>query len=390
MTDLNQEFKSLLDANRLAFETGNKEMLANTEAKFSVFEKANQELTSKIAQEEKSRADLEEKVKEMEAKLSRPGFNSKSEEGAEEVKSFNQFLKTREIDKKYLRTDAEAQGGVFIPQNLQSEIIKAITLVSPIRSIARVISSPAKSVIMPVRKTVAANTRTGEGISGAASNSTYGQEEIFAGRYTGVTEYTIEMLAQSILNVESEIRTDLVEDLAQKEGFDFVKGTGVKTANGFMNAGAITNIVNSINAGAVVGDDLIKMTGEIKSIANRVTNGYNPYFILNSKTLSVLRRLKGSTNDHYLFTAGIEGEYPNKIAGFPYIIAEDMDDIGSNKDPIAFGDFRRGYYILDNVNTYVTVDQVTKGELGIYKYIMHKFTGGKVVLPEALCKLHTA
>ena len=42
--------------------------------------------------------------------------------------------------------------------------------------------------------------------------------------------------------------------------------------------------------------------------------------------------------------------------GFPLVEAEDMPDIGSGTTPIAFGDFRRGYLVVDRTGVNVLRD----------------------------------
>ena len=42
--------------------------------------------------------------------------------------------------------------------------------------------------------------------------------------------------------------------------------------------------------------------------------------------------------------------------GFPVTEAEDMPDIGSDTTPIAFGDFSRGYLVVDRIGTRILRD----------------------------------
>ena len=42
--------------------------------------------------------------------------------------------------------------------------------------------------------------------------------------------------------------------------------------------------------------------------------------------------------------------------GFPVVEAEDMPDIGAGTTPVAFGDFRRGYLIVDRAGINIIRD----------------------------------
>ena len=44
------------------------------------------------------------------------------------------------------------------------------------------------------------------------------------------------------------------------------------------------------------------------------------------------------------------------LMGFPLVEAEDMPDIGADTTPIAFGDFKRGYLVVDRTGVNVLRD----------------------------------
>ena len=78
------------------------------------------------------------------------------------------------------------------------------------------------------------------------------------------------------------------------------------------------------------------------------------------------------------------GGAPSTILGKPYVLAEDMADVGAGAKPIAYGDFSRAYTIVDRVNLSVMRDQFTQATSGNIRYIARRRVGGAVVLPEAI------
>ena len=72
--------------------------------------------------------------------------------------------------------------------------------------------------------------------------------------------------------------------------------------------------------------------------------------------------------------------------GQPYIEATDMPDVGSNTYPVAFGDFRRGYMIVDRVALAILRDPYTQATSGTIRYIARRRVGGQVILAEAIRK----
>ena len=64
--------------------------------------------------------------------------------------------------------------------------------------------------------------------------------------------------------------------------------------------------------------------------------------------------------------------------------ATDVADIGSSAKPVLFGDFRRGYMIVDRTTLSVMRDPFTQATSGNVRYIARRRIGGQVILPEAI------
>jgi HK97 family phage major capsid protein len=64
-----------------------------------------------------------------------------------------------------------------------------------------------------------------------------------------------------------------------------------------------------------------------------------------------------------------------------------MPSEGTNTFPVAFGDFRRGYMIVDRVNLAVLRDPFTQATTGNVRYIARRRVGGQVIQAEAISKL---
>jgi HK97 family phage major capsid protein len=98
------------------------------------------------------------------------------------------------------------------------------------------------------------------------------------------------------------------------------------------------------------GDKLIDFVYTLKA-------GYraNARFVMNRATQAAARKLKDG-DGHYLWHPAINpGESPS-LMGFPVTEAEDMPDIAADAYAIAFGDFRRGYLIVDRVGIRILRD----------------------------------
>jgi HK97 family phage major capsid protein len=107
---------------------------------------------------------------------------------------------------------------------------------------------------------------------------------------------------------------------------------------------------------------------------------------LNRFTLGAVRKLKDA-NDSYIWQPGLSAGVANTILGAPYVEVPDMPDVAAAAFPIAFGDWRRAYVIVDRIAMSVLRDPFTRGSQGQVKFLARRRVGGQVVLAEAVRKL---
>jgi len=359
-----------------AFENQSQEIIA-----------AQKESAQKSLELEEKSSGLEELIKTLEIEVAR-GTSPSSEKDyrdSPEYKSLKQLVVHGEFtnaeQKALLRTDSDTAGGFLAPTEMDNAIVKAITEVSNIRSIARVRTIGAKSLEIPVRASIPIATYEGEAETGSDSTSGYAAETLTAFRQTFTTPITMDMLMDSAFNMESEIMSDSAEAFAKGEGAAFVNGAGDKTPKGFLQDARVDGLTSS-TSGTIDADDVILITGELKV-------GYAPTYVFNRRTLAFLRTLK-ATDGNFLWQPGLNGVVANTINGFPYVIADDMPDIASGSKSIAFGDFLRGYTIVDRTGLSVIRDELSSKRQSIVEFTMNRYNTGQVILPEALKIITTA
>jgi HK97 family phage major capsid protein len=106
-------------------------------------------------------------------------------------------------------------------------------------------------------------------------------------------------------------------------------------------------------------------------------------WVMNSTTASLIRKFKDSTGQYLWQPAMIEGQ-PERLLGYPVSIWEQMDNVSlANGHPIAFGNFARGYLLVDRVGLRITVDAniTTPGRI---KYFIRRREGGHVLNNDAV------
>ncbi|MEM9740403.1 MAG: phage major capsid protein, partial [Pseudomonadota bacterium] len=80
----------------------------------------------------------------------------------------------------------------------------------------------------------------------------------------------------------------------------------------------------------------------------------NGRFVMNRRTVSIIRKMK-DVDGRYLWQPAT-GTEPATILGYPVTEIEDMPDVAAGNSAIAFGDFRRGYLIVDRQGSRVLRD----------------------------------
>ncbi|MEQ9122895.1 MAG: phage major capsid protein, partial [Alphaproteobacteria bacterium] len=98
------------------------------------------------------------------------------------------------------------------------------------------------------------------------------------------------------------------------------------------------------------GDKLIDLVYAVKS-------GYraNGRFVMNRTTQAAIRKFK-DTEGNYLWQPALAAGQPPTLLNYPVTEAEDMPSVSADAPAVAFGDFRRGYLIVDRVGVRVLRD----------------------------------
>lgn len=386
MSDFEQKHMEALNALRDETKRLSPEQEAKINSLLDVQEAKNQAKLKEIQEKANRVEELVNRLNSFEADLKRNLGGDEKQAKTQELKSFEELLIKGAVkmsvnpEVKFLRQGDNTDGGYLAPAEYSNEIIKKITEVSPVRSVARVITTTSKEIRFQKRTGLVSGGWVGEAQTASQSNSTYGEETIKAEKMMVYTDISFELLNDSVYNMRNEITSDIAEDMAKLEGAAFVSGNGVNKPLGLLSASGIGE-TNTGSASALTGDSLYAIQGEIPT-------GYNLAWMLNRKTLNSHIRTLKDTYGQYLFVPSLGSrDMPNTIAGIPYVLANDMPNVGAGTFPIILGDYRKCYYIVDNVNFELIEDPYTQAIIGKRRFIVYKRTGGQVVLTEGLRKL---
>ena len=392
LTEYGQAFEEFKEANDQRLERLEKgdgedslltEKIGKIEKKLDSLEDINQSVNqAKAAQE-----GITEKVTQLETVLSRPssGYDTKSVD--EHCVACEKYWRKGmegldDMERKALTVSNDSTGGYLAPPEYVRELLKTVTEISPIRSIARVRSTAQRSVQVPKRTAQFSAAWVAEsGTRSETTGWTVGLEEIPAHETYAMVDISEQDLEDTVFDLESEMQSEFSEQFALGEGTAFVSGNAVGKPEGFMTNGDVGEVVSG-HASTLLADGLIGLVHGIKSEYARTAT-----FVFNRTTLSAIRKLK-DTAGQYVFQAGMSltNGVTNTVLGYPYVEATDMPSEGSNTYPVAFGDFRRAYMIVDRVSMAVLRDPYTQATSGNVRYIARRRVGGQVVQAEAIVK----
>ncbi len=308
---------------------------------------------------------------------------------SDEFKALSQWVRVGDRDvtaeeKALLRTDINGDGGYLVPDEMDSVIVKTITEIDPLRSISRVRTIGGKAINLPIRNSIPVAAYEAENETGTDSTSGYINEMVTPFRQTFTTPITLDMLQDSAFDMESELLSDAGEAFAFGEGAAFVTGTGVKEPEGFtVNAVLAAGFRASGVSADITLENLIDLSSDIKV-------GYDPVFIFNRRTLARIRKFRseghtaGVETGAFMWEPGLGGPAQQTLLGFRYVLANSMPDIAASALAVAFGDFRRGYTIVDRTGLAVIRDDVTQKRKATVEFTMHRWNTAQVTLTEPI------
>lgn len=289
------------------------------------------------------------------------------------------------LDLKALNLTDDTLGGFFVlPDIIQDEVIRNVVLISPIRGLARVMQTSSNNVKIPVVTAQTAAAWISEtGTRSVSTNPQFGMKDIPTHECYALMLFSRQLLEDAFFDMEKEMSFEFSQQFAKLEGTAFVNGTGIGQPLGFLNDPAITggtNVFTTASSGVLAADDMIGAVHNFKAFAYYMQNAQ---WVMNLKTLGVVRKFKDSQN-RYLWEPGLSLADPPMILNMKYTIAPDMPDVATSAYAVAFGDFQRGYRIVDR--TQIAVQRLeelyaTSAQIGVLAY---KRVGAQTVLSEAL------
>ena len=362
--------------------------LAAIEKDLDKFEDFNQKLVA----QSKSAEQMAEKLNDIEAMMKRPSAGVEAKQIDDSIRIWETFLRKGkegldDVEQKALTVGTAATAGNLAPAEYVEELVKVITEISPVRSVARVRQTSNKEIEVPSKTATFAAAWTAEtGTRSETTGYTTSLNTIPTHELYALVDISSALLEDSVFDLESEMNLEFAEQFAKAEGAAFISGNGTNKPTGITDGTTVASGVTTASASAITADEMVEFVHSLKA-----DYAQNAAFMMNRTTLGEIRKLK-DTAGQYIFQTGFSGQagLPNTILGHPYVEAPDVADIATGTKPIIFGDYRRGYMIVDRVALSVLRDPYSQASSGNVRYIARRRVGGEVVLAEAMKVLEMA
>lgn len=340
---------------------------------YEAFKAANDERLGEIARKGGADVLLDEKVerinREMDlniARMRRPALAGAGREdyvGIEHKAAFESYIRTgqadaiRQVETKAMNGAIQPDSGYLLPMDAEAQILARMAALSPIRAISTVrplASATLKKAVYPSGANVGWSSQV------SPSNT------VTAGQYSELSFPTMELFAQpaatqpmlddAAVDIESWIADEIVYSFSEAESAAFINGDGTNKPKGFLTYPTVANAswswgnLGFVATGVSAGFPASNPSDVLIDFAHALPSAYRQHatFVMNRKTQGAIRKFKDSTGN-YIWAPPTTIGAKATLMNFPVQEAEDMPDIAANSLSVAFGDFRRGYLVVDRI-----------------------------------------
>ncbi|ASQ10648.1 phage major capsid protein [Sinorhizobium meliloti] len=316
---------------------------------------------------------------------------------AEHAQAFNRWFR-KGVDaglsdlevKAKLTTQSDPDGGYLVPEEMESTIDRIVGTVSAVRSMSRVIQISTDTYKKLVNMGGATSGWVGEEQARTDTNTpTLRELAVNTGEIYAQPAATQKMLDDGRIDIAAWLGDEVSIEFAEKEGAAFVSGNGVNKPRGILAYDTVANAsyewgklgyVKTGAAAAFAGTDpadaLISLYYALKQ---QYRNGAS--WLLSDAVMETVRKFKDGQGN-YLWAPPSGPAMVSTILGKPVATDDNMPALGANAFPVAFGNFTRGYLIVDRTGIRVLRDPYTSKPNVLF--YTTKRVGGGVVNFEAL------
>lgn len=274
-----------------------------------------------------------------------------------------------------LQEGVDADGGYLVPVEFERTIAQKLVQANVMRQICKVINTASERKVS-IAATPSVATWVPENGNIPESTITFAQKTLDAYKLTDLIRVSVELLQDSMFDLEAFISSDFARAIGAAEEEAFIAGTGSGQPTGVFSTSGGGEI--GVNAANVLNfDDVITLVYSLKSPYRR-----NAVFLMNDTTVATVRKMK-DTNGQYLWQPSLQQGEPDRLIGYPLYTSPYVPELAPGALPIAFGDFSN-YWIADRAGrTLQRLNELYAGN-GQVGFLAMSRVDGKVILREGI------
>lgn len=269
-----------------------------------------------------------------------------------------------------LQEGVDADGGYLVPEEYDHRLIDILTEENIMRGLATTITTSGEHKIN-IAATKPAASWIEEGGALTFGDATFSQILLDAHKLHVAIKVTEELLYDNAFGLENYIITQFGKALANAEEDAFLNGDGTGKPLGLFSAVGGGTVAGTLSA-AIKSDDMLDLVYALKRPYRKSAS-----FIMNDKTLALLRKLKDN-NGAYIWQPSYQAGEPDRVLGYAV-----HTSAYAPEDAIAFGDYK--YYNIGDrgSRSFSELRELFAGN-GMIGYVAKERVDGKLILPEAV------
>lgn len=303
-----------------------------------------------------------------------------------EDKAFLDYIRTGE--KKALTLDTEGQ--YLVSPTIEAEIERSLAEEVVIRGLAN------KRTIDKDRLQVRSISEASVSFGRLETGTEIDESDLTPGAPTykyacdlyGLVKLGEDEITDNDFYLVSILADSFSRAIAEKEEYAFIKGVGWDAGQEpdgiILDSTLVAAAVETAAAGAITVEDMLDLIYECPKKYRK-----NGAFVVHSSTELALRKLRARGGDEegnlegpFLWQAAVAAGMPNTFLGRPIYTCDEMEELSDTEGILAiFGDFNRGYRIIDRQGIGIQRLSELYAEAGLVGFKVHARVGGYCIRP---------
>lgn len=332
---------------------------------------------------------------EIEKKAGRPKSvgDDRTPDQLEYRKAFGRFLRKgddaglEDLQRKVMNTGSDPDGGYTVLPEMDEIIDRIAETVTPMARIANVKTIGSAKWEKLVKTSGMAMRRVADGATGGETTEPKYAKiaiEVFAAEVEPWVHN--ETLEDSFADLETDLADEAGISFSEGGGAEYITGNGVGKARGILaypvvaNAsyvwGSLGYVVTGASGAFATASASVNSADSLVDLQHALKAKYRAgaTWLMNSATAGVVRKLKDAQGRH-VWTDSLVAGTPSLLLGSPVEVDDNMPDVAAGSYSVAYGNFERGYTIVNRRGTTLIRDPYTSK--GITKFnFRRRFSAG--------------